>query len=1176
MRLKEIEISGFKSFADRTRIILDKDLTIVVGPNGSGKSNIADAVLWAIGEQSPKNLRGSKMADVIFHGNKKRPPAGSAEVFIYFENDDKEKVKIGRRLLKSGESYYLIDDSVVRLKDIHEFCYKNNISVHGSFLVEQGKVEAILAMSPEDRRTLFEEVSAISHYKENRKSAESKLQSTQNNLLRLNDIIVEVETELQGLKKQAQKADRYLKLAEEEKIKKRKFFGRTMFTIRTRESHLKSELDLYYDERTKRSSNLAKIEASLHSTKLKKSEEESNNLTITEELHQLEISKERLEQDNKRKFDQIVSAKDRLREISEDLTTLETKLKEKNRFLISIGERKKVFEEEKGKIASDLAKQSNEIEIVGKKLGDIEANLLRKQKENLTLAEERSSKKSLFHQIEEEMKKLVERENRHNRESERLKRERETAEENLFDEEASLLQKSNQLKEKEEELQKVANQSEILKKKIDNYSLEIVNLEKTIAGENSKLKVLQNQENLLKSKTEIEFEKKYENLKDKRISNILKDVPEGTLKVLELFLGGYVSSYRIEKVEELREILNENKGKVKERLFFLLDEISLNRVNLKIDPKFKSFKGMASQMEGIGDVLKRHIKDVPRFSDFDDALQFVKENHYPALTLDDSLLINEDGFLILGPLSELSIPLIKITKEIEETKRKSEKLKKDASGLEDEKKSLFEQEKKLKEMESELYKEKVELEKEVQEGKLSLQRAESELKRISAYEDLQKLEYKEIERNKEELEKEKGSLKERLSKIEKEILKIEGEISFFEGEKKKLEEELKKCQEIFTEQRLKEKEWQEREKSLLNEESNLTSSIKEIESSKERLIQDQEMLSSRVKKLEKNIVEDETTLSEVLLKITESREKKSNYDATIKFLEEEIAKIEKLEKEAQADLNEIEKEINEREKNLAITESEEKGILERFSQDFEEEVSTIADEFKDEPLLSDEEKNKLLEEIVKIQKRKDDLAPLNLLAKEEYESKSSRLKFLTEQKEDLEKAMEDLITTIRKINDSIKSRFLEAFDAINNNFSELFKIVFDGGEGYLSLEDKENPLESGIEIFAQPQGKKVVHNIQLSGGEKALVALTLLFAILSYKPQVFFLLDEIDAPLDDANIEKVLSKLLKEFSNITQFIVISHNKRTMELGNVIYGVTMQESGVSKIFSINLREVAAKN
>ena len=381
---------------------------------------------------------------------------------------------------------------------------------------------------------------------------------------------------------------------------------------------------------------------------------------------------------------------------------------------------------------------------------------------------------------------------------------------------------------------------------------------------------------------------------------------------------------------------------------------------------------------------------------------------------------------------------------------------------------------------------------------------------------------------------------------------------------------------MFTEQRLKEKEWQEREKSLLNEESNLISSIKEIESSKERLIQDQEMLSSRVKKLEKNIVEDETTLSEVLLKITESREKKSNYDATIKFLEEEIAKIEKLEKEAQADLNEIEKEINEREKNLAITESEGKGILERFSQDFEEEVYTIADEFKDEPLLSDEEKNKLLEEIVKIQKRKDDLAPLNLLAKEEYESKSSRLKFLTEQKEDLEKAMEDLITTIRKINDSIKSRFLEAFDAINNNFSELFKIVFDGGEGYLSLEDKENPLESGIEIFAQPQGKKVVHNIQLSGGEKALVALTLLFAILSYKPQVFFLLDEIDAPLDDANIEKVLSKLLKEFSNITQFIVISHNKRTMELGNVIYGVTMQESGVSKIFSINLREVAAKN
>lgn len=1172
MRLKEIEINGFKSFADKTKISLDKDLTIIVGPNGSGKSNIADAVLWAIGEQSPKSLRGSKMVDVIFHGNKKRLPSGSAEVFLLFEKDDGGRVKIGRRLTRGGESYYLMDDNVVRLKDVHEFCYKNNISPHGNFIVEQGRVEAILAMSPEERRGLFEDVAKISHYKENRKSAESKLQSTRNNLIRLNDIINEVANELSGLKKQAQKADKYLKLLEEEKVKKRTYFGKSLLAIKIKKGYLKNELELYYDEKSKQEAKLASVVSILEEKKLRKNEEERSNSLINEKLHQLEISKERIEQENKRKFDQILMSKERLKEIESDLSTIEAKLKERNKFYNSLLERKEYVEEERRKISSSIEERSKILEGVKKKLEEIQKNIQLKQKENFSLAEERSSKKSFLIQIEEEKRKLVERENRHQRESERLKREKEKAEETLFNEEARLKDKKRRLSEKEDELKSISTKLSSIIKEREEISKKIIEIEKNIAAENSKLQVLTEQESLLKTKTEVALEKKHPSLKEKRLFLEFKNLPEKTLTLLELLLGNFITSYTIETTSELEEILKSIQGEIRDRLFFLIKSNEEERKGIKIEPKYKSFVGFVSDLEGFPQFLKNHIKDIPRFSDFNEAFLFTKDNKFPSLTSNDSLLILEDGFVVLGPLNEISISTVKIGIEIENTKLKIDKLSKEILRIESEKKKIEEEEEKVKSLQRTILKEKEEIEKEIQEVRISLQKAESELKRIYSYEELEKLEFSEIKRNQEELDEEISKIKETLLKIENNILKVQGELSFFEEEKRRLENEFEKAQENFTLFRLKEKEWEEKKKTILNEENNLLLMIKELGETKERLTNDGELLNQKIKKLEKGIIEDEEHLSEILHNINEGNEKRATFLSTIRNLEEEISKVEKEEKEIKSNILEIEKEINEREKSLAILESEEENIFKMFSSDFEEDISNIINEFKDETLISSEEKNNLLNEIHQIQKKKEALAPLNLLAKEEYESKSKRLNFLTEQKKDLEKAISDLETTIRKINESIKSRFLEAFDAINTNFSQLFRIVFGGGDAYLSLLDKENPLESGIDIFAQPQGKKVVHNIQLSGGEKALVALTLLFAIISYKPQVFFLLDEIDAPLDDANIEKVLSKLLKEFSDRTQFIVISHNKRTMELGNTIYGVTMQESGVSKIFSVSLKEV----
>lgn len=1175
LKLKEIELAGFKSLPDRTKVEINSKLTIIVGPNGSGKSNVADAVLWAIGEQSAKSLRGNKMADVIFHGTNKRPPSGCAEVFLLFEKEDGQKVKIGRRLTRNGESSYLIDDKPVRLKDIHEFCYRNNISVKGSFLVEQGRVEAILAMSPEERKTLFEEVAGIAHYKENRKSAESKLESTKNNLLRLTDIITEVEAELSELKKQAQKAERYTRLSDDISKRRREFFGRGLFETRLKKSHLKNELNLYYDEREKRAVVLAKTVSDLESLKLKKSEEEIFAIQITEQLHELDMLREKKESENKRRFDQIVSSKERLRQIEGDLTTIEEKDKERKKFLSSLLERKKHFVEEKEKISSDLEKHNIKLQNLKTKLDETGKQIQEIQKTIFSLAEERSSRKSALTQIADELKRIEEREKRHKRESERLINERQRAEETLFDEEAYLKEKTTALEEKAKELLEISSKIDNFKLEMESLNSEISFLEKTLAAEESRLKVLFEQDKLLKGKTREEMEKYTPSLSENRLSLLLSNVPEKTLKVLELVLGELLSGYKVNKSEEIVSILKAMKSEPSERISFLLEDLSHKSEKAKTAKNYKSFICYVDELEGFPSFLKDHIKKIPRFSEFKDALEFTAENQIEAVTMNDSVLITPTGWISKYPTEEISLPSLKIAKEIETTKKKIEKLKIDLVALKEKFSVVTKMEKEEDEKAKEINKEMQSLEKEVQDGRLSLQKAEEELKRITAYEDLQRMEESELKRTREDLEKEKVKINSRLSSIELELSQAEGHFAFLEKERTTLSSNIERTSESFTQKRVEETAWEEKIKSLNNEEINLKRAIEDFSASKQRLSSEKELLLSKIKKLEQSIYEDEKNLSEIILKLQERTEKKGKFEHTIKYIEEEIRKSEKLEKEARENLSEVEKEIAEKEKDLAIAESEEKNILERFAVYFQEETDAIIEEFKGHRRLSSEEREKLFSELLRLEKRLNDMGPQNLLAKDEYESKSKRLAFLSEQKKDLEEAIVGLNQTIKKINETIKSKYLEAFEAVNSNFSKLFKVVFDGGEGYLKLEDPESPLDAGIEIFAQPSGKKVVHNIQLSGGEKALVALTLLFAILSYKPQPFFLLDEIDAPLDETNIEKILSKLLTEFTDKTQFIVISHNKRTMELADSIYGVTMQESGVSKFFSISLKEANHK-
>ena len=326
LNLREIEIFGFKSFAERTRLPLPGDVIAVVGPNGSGKSNVADAVLWALGEQSAKSLRGQKMQDIIFSGSHRRQAAGMAEVSLVFEEDGGGRVRVGRRLMRTGDSAYLMDGRSVRLKDIHDYLQRNGVSTQGTFLVEQGRVEGMLAASPEERRMILEEVAGIAHYKENRKSALQKLESTQANLLRLQDILSEVETQMASLKKQAAKADRFVKLTEELRHRKRAFLGRSYRLVAGRRASLARDLDLLKQEVQRRETQLAQADSELEAAKGRLAEHEMALADLIKGLHARELQLERLNGENKRRTEHILAGQGRMRQILVDRTDLERRI----------------------------------------------------------------------------------------------------------------------------------------------------------------------------------------------------------------------------------------------------------------------------------------------------------------------------------------------------------------------------------------------------------------------------------------------------------------------------------------------------------------------------------------------------------------------------------------------------------------------------------------------------------------------------------------------------------------------------------------------------------------------------------------------------------------------------------------------------------------------------------
>lgn len=1168
LRLRNIELSGFKSFADRTSIPLPEDVLVIVGPNGSGKSNITDAILWALGEQSAKVLRGRKMQDVIFGGSRKRQPAGSTEVMLTFEFTEGRKVRIGRRLVRTGESSYMMDGRSVRLKDIHDFILRNGISKQGSFLVEQGRVEALLSASPEERRLLFEEVAGIAHYKENRKSALQKLDAAEGNLLRLTDVISEVDQQRRALKRQATQADRYVKLTEDLRERKKTFWGRSCALFLVQKSDLENECSLLRSEREKRSVLLDRRQADLEQAREKLNAHETSLQVLVRSLHENELLHERKEQENKRRADKILTSRQRIRQIAVDREELDSRVKTARETHGKLAAKVLSLEEKSKKAVAEADEAALHLETGRERVLSAEKKLKALRSEAFEQAQARSNYSTNLQRLSDDLKRMHSRKARMSREEDELaSRLEETAETiRRFNDEVGAareaVMKSTGERDKLEKL--------LLEKRsgLKRAEEELDRARTSLAVAERGLEVLLESESSLRSSAHTFLLERAAKRVKKSLAAYLASAPEDLVAPLSAVLGDLLEGYTDQEWKGLPEVislLRENRAG--QAVFFLKEQRAEKSVKLEGVP---GFLGWLKEASGIPSELKPLLPVVAMVETAEDALSLVSSRDIPAVT-PDGLYVSTGGWIRGGAASGAGPSLLEFERkkkigaeEIEELRRKTtaaeNAVKTAATALDDASVGLSSSG------------EAVEVAKETLSAlERKLEEAIREEKRLTASRDLLEDEAIQVEEEKASMLEKKLDFEKLLEESELARKDIDKRTKDTESAIEKARESLEAAHEKVAESRAAMGETVQALEGTRAAASTSAEHLEELLETGRRLDEEKGSLEKKIADLTGEVTGGDRELRDVLLKIGDQRENRARYEEDMVRFGKEVEECEDRVKEVRTTVDQVREELSELERELASVDAELRGLSDRVVENFEESMEELAALYTNSEPLGEEERESLQASISRLEDKIARMGAVNLLARDKYDELQTRWEFLNGQKKDLEGSVLSLKETINKINKTSRERFMEAFKAVGEHFSHLFREVFEGGEARLSLIDENDPLETGVEVYAQPPGKKLQSLRLLSGGEKAMVALALLFGLFRYRPQPFFILDEVDAPLDEANINR-FNRLLTKFQGQTQFIIVSHNKRTMEIGQVLYGVTMSESGVSRLVSVRMADI----
>ncbi|OIO36950.1 MAG: hypothetical protein AUJ74_00440 [Candidatus Omnitrophica bacterium CG1_02_44_16] len=1059
MYFKKLEIIGFKSFAQKTTLHFEPGITAIVGPNGCGKSNIFDSIRWCLGEQSIKSLRGSQSIDVIFNGTEAVPAQDMAEVSLSISNEakilpiDYDEVTITRRLFRSGESEYLINNNIVRLRDINELLMGTGIGAESYSLVEQGKIDLVISSKPEDRRLVFDEATGVSKYKAKKKEAMKKLEETDANLLRVNDIITEVKRQIGSIERQASKARRYKEVFDKLKESELKYSSLELKTLKTELAMLAEISKKSYEDEQALNNQLQDLDRKLINKQKEVQELDAKILELKDEILALENANIRDNQHISLNQDRIVDLNKHAEILTQNKEQLklriaahEKSISEISKQLFSLHDVYLKKEDSLKDREVSLAKLMQEIDAAindnkSLKARDFELNIKDTQVNN-----ELNENSSSMHTLLSRQRRI---------ETEKLK----TGEEN-----AQLLKNIDGVNgDIAHEKDKISS----ITQELNTSNTQKTELENNLKALEEQLRKLENEKLSLRSQCEFlkELKVKYDGMPEAKNGIIeIAEMPQEKISGIiaharDITYNENAKAYRI--TCELK-FINFDLESIETRIGSIAQEI-------------ESFVRQMSEKE------KELMNSLGQIQNIEEGLQQEKFN----LTNKEAAASNlsDNAKKIQDELSVLELELTDVTGQLGSAKQKDETLKNNLS-----------------------------------------------------------------------------SIKSEIASIEERINHNTAKINENNSSREKIVVEIAQLQTELANQKLKEDDLQANLDFFKNALAQDTAALNTNDGEITLSLQKAQELNIEISDLEAQIQKQEEDIDLKTKEHSRLNQIRIEEVNSLDYSQKQVIDLEEKLDKAKEENHHLQ--MQEQELNFKLTNIKNR-ILQAYTVDLDE--APISDE-----TLGSVNTEVLAQEIAALKEKAGSFGTVNLVAIEELEELKNRHDFLTQQQNDLFLAKESLRNAILKINRTTRKMFLETFQIVADEFKNYFKLLFGGGEAKLYLLDEEDVLESGIEIICRPPGKKLQNITLLSGGEKALSAIALIFAIFKTKPSPFCVLDEIDAPLDESNIDRY-SRMLSDFSKTSQFITITHNKKTMSRANVMYGITMEHSGMSKIVSVKLNE-----
>ena len=1181
MYLKRLELQGFKSFADKTVLEFKSGITSVIGPNGSGKSNISDAIRWVLGEQSMKSLRGAKSEDVIFAGTQARKSLGFAEVSMIIDNTDGKlpieysEVTVTRKLYRSGETGYFINKVPCRLKDVLELFMDTGIGKDGYSIIGQGKIDEILSNKSEDRRKIFEEAAGIVKYRTRKAESEKKLEQTKLNLLRINDILSEIEANIEPLKMQSDKARKYLDLREELKNIEVGLFLYNITEYKEKLEKLVQDIQIVEGQNEAENQKMINLQNAKEELKEQIDEitskvEEMQNLGF-ESANKIEkinseigISKERIQNNsgNKERLEKEIE------EVKQRIAELEEEQKQKL-------DKKENLSQNREKFQKELDEKQKELEELTKKLSDKELEIEDK-KQNIEKHTDRKYEiASEISSLDTNLENIEKREKTAKSEIDSLTLEIDSARSDKQEKSKDFYEIEHKKNEITKTLQEKASKKEESMTKIKEFDTSLNNLNYEMRMKDSRLKFLveteKEKEGYLRSVKALLLDCEKDAKLGKGMNGVLANLISVDKKyetAIEMCLGQTLQNIVTDTEEDAKKLVEHLRNNKLGRASFLpVSSIRGKKLDRIIRNNTEGVIGVASDLVKCDKKYEQIVLNLLGrtliVENMDTAIQMAKLNSHSfrIVTLEGDIISNT-GAITGGSIQTKTVNILGRSREIEDLEKSLKELNAKIEKLTKEKKDYTESV-------ADVIEEVTRLEKELQDIEVTY--AAENQKMLNMEEGISKLEVR------------REKLKKELEELAKQKIDNRTEKEQKQEETNYLNDEIEKLSKIVEEFALNNKDNQKYIDDLNFDITNLKISVSSFDESGTSIDEMVERIKQDIDNNKVSIENKEKNIKEVL-------EENTNLEQRIGELESEIAKIKSDVENSSNIVEKLKQDRMEKSEKLKTSEaniSEQFNVIEdikgqlvkldvrktKLEQDLEQVINNLWVEYELTPNTAEgfsrpQNVQKAARDVNVLRNQIKELGSINVDAIEEYKKTKERYDFMCEQRLDLENTAAKLRKIIADMTQTMKEQFIEKFAEINKNFNEVFVELFGGGKAELKLEDEENVLECGIDIQVQPTGKKLQNMMLLSGGEKAFTAIALLFAILKINPAPFCVLDEIEAALDDVNVYR-FAEYLKKFSNETQFLVITHRKGTMEAANTVYGVTMEENGVSKLLSMKL-------